>query len=120
MTDVRIPDSCRVGDVGAGRKVAMTTLMKERANSGRGSPDMLEIEELIDLARKTETESGLASDDAATREKLARWYSRSEGLRYFQNRMRMALPIGERVLGLPGEVRIDKEVPFNELTVGKR
>jgi alkylation response protein AidB-like acyl-CoA dehydrogenase len=26
--------------------------------------------------------------------------------------------IGERVLGLPGDVRVDKEVPFNELKVG--
>ncbi len=28
-------------------------------------------------------------------------------------------PIGERVPGLPGGVRIDKEAPLNEVTVGE-
>jgi hypothetical protein len=26
--------------------------------------------------------------------------------------------IAERVLGMPGEVRVDKDLPFNELPVG--
>jgi alkylation response protein AidB-like acyl-CoA dehydrogenase len=28
--------------------------------------------------------------------------------------------IAERVLGLPGDVRVDKDVPFNRLPTGKR
>jgi hypothetical protein len=26
--------------------------------------------------------------------------------------------IAERVLGMPGEIRVDKDLPFNELPVG--
>ena len=28
--------------------------------------------------------------------------------------------IAERVLGLPGDIRVDKEIPFNRLPTGKR
>jgi alkylation response protein AidB-like acyl-CoA dehydrogenase len=28
--------------------------------------------------------------------------------------------IAERVLGLPGDVRVDKDLPFNQLPTGKR
>jgi alkylation response protein AidB-like acyl-CoA dehydrogenase len=36
MTDVRVPDADRVGDVGEGWRVAMTTLMNERTTIGGG------------------------------------------------------------------------------------
>src|SRR5262249_2865491 len=50
FTDVRIPDSQRLGAVGGGWGVAITTLMNERLTSGdlRG-PD---FEEIFDLARR--------------------------------------------------------------------
>ncbi|HEX8804030.1 MAG TPA: acyl-CoA dehydrogenase family protein [Acidimicrobiales bacterium] len=37
MTDVRVPDADRIGDVGEGWRVAMTTLMNERTTIGGGS-----------------------------------------------------------------------------------
>jgi alkylation response protein AidB-like acyl-CoA dehydrogenase len=37
LTDVRIPDSLRIGDVGDGWRVAQTTLMNERVSIGGGS-----------------------------------------------------------------------------------
>ena len=37
MTDVRIPDSARLGEVGEGWRVAQTTLMNERVSIGGGS-----------------------------------------------------------------------------------
>jgi alkylation response protein AidB-like acyl-CoA dehydrogenase len=36
LTDVRVPDSDRIGDVGEGWRVAMTTLMNERTTIGGG------------------------------------------------------------------------------------
>ena len=36
MTDVRVPDADRIGDVGEGWRVAMTTLMNERTTIGGG------------------------------------------------------------------------------------
>ena len=36
MTDVRIPDSCRIGDVGEGWRASLTTLMNERNAIGGG------------------------------------------------------------------------------------
>lgn len=47
LTDVRVPDACRIGSVGEGWRVALTTLMNERSaiggnNPGGGKPtDML-------------------------------------------------------------------------------
>ncbi len=37
LTDVRVPDSCRVGDVGEGWRASLTTLMNERNAIGAGS-----------------------------------------------------------------------------------
>ena len=37
MTEVRVPDADRIGDVGEGWRVAMTTLMNERTTIGGGS-----------------------------------------------------------------------------------
>jgi alkylation response protein AidB-like acyl-CoA dehydrogenase len=36
LTDVRIPDSCRIGAVGEGWRVSLTTLMNERVSIGSG------------------------------------------------------------------------------------
>ena len=38
LDDVRVPDDCRVGRVGKGWQVAITTLMNERATFGGGTP----------------------------------------------------------------------------------
>lgn len=37
MTDARVPDAHRIGDVGEGWRVALTTLMNERASIGTGN-----------------------------------------------------------------------------------
>ncbi|MEC8974491.1 MAG: acyl-CoA dehydrogenase family protein [Actinomycetota bacterium] len=37
VTEVRVPDSCRIGDVGEGWRVALTTLMNERSAIGGSS-----------------------------------------------------------------------------------
>ncbi|WP_441243196.1 acyl-CoA dehydrogenase [Tardiphaga sp. 768_D3_N2_1] len=185
FTDVRIPDSQRLGAVGDGWNVSLTTLMNERmaigANVATGFPELLEFCNSLML------DDGPAIDDPAVRSKLANWAVRASGLRYTAFRSISALSrgerpgpensigklvagamlqdvatyaldlqgaagvlngpedaevagkfqamllrspatrveggtdeilrniIAERVLGLPGDIRVDKDVPFNKI-----
>ena len=94
MTDLRIPDSQRLGDVGQGWQVAITTLMNERVSSGiRPAPD---FEDIFDLVRMTELENGPAVADGAVREKLADWYIKAQGVKLIRARLMTALSRGER------------------------
>ncbi len=190
FTDVRIPDSQRLGAVGQGWQVSLTTLMNERLAVGDApGPDFSEI---FELARSLELEDGRAIENPAVRDKLADWYVKAQGLKYTKFRTMTALSrgetpgpeasigklvsasklqeiasfgldllgqagimtdeqtmpakalfqqallyspalriaggsdeilrniIAERVLGLPADVRVDKDVPFNQLPTGKR
>ncbi|MCX7318538.1 MAG: acyl-CoA dehydrogenase [Hyphomicrobiales bacterium] len=185
FTDVRIPDSQRLGAVGDGWNVSLTTLMNERmaigANVATGFP------ELFEFCNNLMLDDGPAIDDPAVRAKLANWAVRASGLRYTAFRSISALSkgerpgpensigklvagamlqdvatyaldlqgasgvlngpedaevagkfqamllrspatrveggtdeilrniIAERVLGLPGDIRVDKDVPFNKI-----
>jgi alkylation response protein AidB-like acyl-CoA dehydrogenase len=190
FTDVRIPDAQRLGRVGGGWGVAITTLMNERLTSGevRG-PD---FEEVFLLARQAEVNGRPAIESSAVRERLADFYVRTQGVRLTRFRTMTALSRGEtpgpensilklvnasktqdmaafalelldmggivsdpawapargayqemllhapgmriaagtdeilrnivaeRVLGLPADIRIDKDVAFKELPTGSR
>jgi alkylation response protein AidB-like acyl-CoA dehydrogenase len=189
FTDVRVPDAQRLGRVGEGWGVSITTLMNERLAVGdvRG-PD---FDELFDLCRSLQLEDGPAIANAAVRERLAGWYCRTQGLRYTRFRAMTALSrgetpgpensigklvsaaklqeiatfaldlldmggvvmdpalapmraafqeallyspgariaggtdeilrniIAERVLGLPADIRVDRELPFDEVPTGR-
>ncbi len=189
FTDVRIPDSQRLGAEGDGWKVSLTTLMNERAAIGGGG-GALGSDELLKLFRGIEMHDGPAINNMAVRERLADWYVQGQGLKYTRFRSLTALSkgetpgpensigkavsaprgqdytsfalelmelggmitdpdlaplkagfqsgwlfapamriaggtdeilkniIAERVLGLPGEIRVDKDTPFNELPTG--
>jgi alkylation response protein AidB-like acyl-CoA dehydrogenase len=189
FTDVRIPDSQRLGKPGEGWKVSLTTLMNERHTIGGRTS--VGVEDIFELARKIELDDGPALKNEAVRDKLADWYVSSQGLTYSHFRTMTALSrgetpgpqssigklvngsklqsiaafamdlmeqggvltdpelvplaavfqqtlltspssriaggsdeimrniIAERVLGLPADVRVDKELPFNELPTGK-
>jgi alkylation response protein AidB-like acyl-CoA dehydrogenase len=189
FTDVRIPDSQRLGKVGDGWKVSLTTLMNERLAVGDApGPD---FEDIFELARGLELEDGPAIANSAVRQQLARWYVQSQGLKYTKFRTMTALSrgqtpgpeasitkvvsatklqdiasfgmdllgqageiidpelapmqgwfqqallfapgmriaggtdevlrniIAERVLGLPGDIRVDKDLPYNKIPTGK-
>ena len=190
FTDVRIPDAQRLGAVGEGWKVSLTTLMNERLSIGSGMSTG--FPELFDLCSRIETENGLAVDDPAVRSKLATWAVRTTGLKYTGFRALSALSrgetpgpensigklvagptmqeiamfaedlqaqagvisdpeiaaangrfqamllrspatrveggtdeilrniIAERVLGLPADIRVDKDVPFNQIPTSGR
>jgi len=185
LTDVRLPDDGRVGQIGGGWGCAMTVLGSERLNSGTEEPTS-SVEALIEHARNTPRGNGTALDGEVVRLTLAAAYAQEQAERHFQSRMRTAwsrgedpgaLPsllklsfanrlqkmagfsleirdlaglapdtgdlaaqqimndyiwsvairiaggadevlrnqLAERVLGMPGEQRIDKDVPFNKL-----
>ncbi len=110
FTDVRIADDRRVGPVGAGWKVALTTLMRERYGM-RASPGP-DFDEAFALARDLTLEDGPALGNAAVREKLAEWYTRTQGLRFTKFRTMTALSRGQT----PGpESSIIKLVAANKL-----
>ncbi len=105
FTDVRIPDKDRLGDVGAGWKVALVTLMNERlAVGGSPGPDWAEI---MDYAR----DHGSMTDQAF-REKLADWYVAAQGYKLTKFRTQTALSRGQT----PGpENSIGKIITANHL-----
>ena len=189
FTDVRIPDSQRIGAVGDGWKVSITTLMNERHMTGDApGPD---VSELIELARHIESEHGTALDDPGVQERIAEFYVRTQGLRFTKFRTMTSLSrgetpgpqssigklvtaaklqditsygldllgmaggvtspdmplngifeealfyspalriaggtdeilrniIAERVLGLPADMRVDKDLPFTDIPTGPR
>lgn len=94
FTDVRVPDAQRLGAVGEGWKVALTTLMNERLAIGQGSG--VDYNELLQLARDTELETGPAIKDSSVREHLADWYVQSQGLKYTKFRTLTALSKGQQ------------------------
>jgi alkylation response protein AidB-like acyl-CoA dehydrogenase len=189
FTDVRVPDSQRLGAIDDGWKVSLVTLMNERLAVGGGSG--LDYSAIMKLARTLQTPSGSALSDQAFRQKLADWYVQSEGLKFTRFRTMTALSrgqtpgpessigkiiaagqlqdlanaavemedqfgiiddpamaplaaafqggllsapglriaggtdeilkniIAERVLGLPGDIRVDKDVAFKDMPRGR-
>ena len=190
FTDVRVPDSQRLGAVGQGWKVSLTTLMNERL--AVGDVQRPDVDDLVELARSVKLDGQPAIRNAAVRERIAEWYARGQGLKFTRFRTITALSrgetpgpensihklvnasktqdiasygldlmgeaglvmdddlaeaygmfqaallsspssriaggsdeilrniIAERVLGLPGDVRVDKSVPFNKVPSGNR
>ena len=185
FTDVRIPDNYRIGEIGQGWSVALTTLMNERLSVGTSVPT--HFDDILNLASTLEDDRGPLIEHAAIRDKIADWFIKSNGLKYTAFRMISALSlgqtpgpeasitkrvlgrgrqelaslaldmqdlagilvvedeaslatsfqkiffssigdrvaggtdeimlniIGERVLGLPPDIRVDKDIPFNEV-----
>jgi alkylation response protein AidB-like acyl-CoA dehydrogenase len=189
FTDVSVPDSMRLGAVGAGWAVAMTTLSNERlALTGDAAVGRDLVAPLLRLAKRTLSPAGgPLIDDVGFRERLASYYAAVAGVEHIRARITTALSrghnpgpeatvgkmtltrmlqsmatfgmdlagivgsvidpssdpdlheiqqglllapgyrmgggteeigkniIAERVLGLPPDVRIDKDVPFNKV-----
>ncbi|MDO9472666.1 MAG: acyl-CoA dehydrogenase [Caulobacter sp.] len=93
FTDVRIPDSQRLGAVGDGWKVSLTTLMNERLSIGSGMPTG--FPELFDFCMNLQTEDGLAIEDRSVRSRLAQYAVKASGLKYTGMRAISALSKGE-------------------------
>ncbi len=97
FTDVRIPDKQRLGKVGEGWSVALTTLMNERASIGSGG-GKAGFDSAMKLAREVKIDDKPAIEDRSVRAKLANWYIQEMGLKYTGYRSMTALSRG----GQPG------------------
>ena len=97
FTDVRVPDSQRLGEVGQGWQVSLTTLMNERAAIG-GSFGQMDVSLAMSVAAEVEIDGRPALEDAAVRARIADWYVQEAGLKYTGYRSLTALSRG----ALPG------------------
>ena len=71
-TDVHVPDSCRVGDVGDGWSVMHAALVYERNSANWGEPAHL-VDSVAHWAATTGSDGTRPLADPVTRERLARW-----------------------------------------------
>jgi acyl-CoA dehydrogenase len=111
FTDVRVPDSHRLGDVNQGWTVALTTLMNERASigagGGGGGMGMASGVRLMEMARHF----GLA-EDPVTRDMLAKLYTDFQVAKFTNQRAVDKIKSGQ----LPGpEMSIAKLALTNNL-----
>ena len=110
FTDARVPDTNRVGDVGNGWAVAVTTLMNERVFIGGNTPQRGAgmIAAAVDLYRARD------GVDRATRDRLMRLWSRAEVLRLTnmraaENRSK-GEPGPEGSIGKLGSAELNQEI----------
>ena len=94
---VRVSDSQRLGEVGQGWQVSLTTLMNERAAIG-GSFGQMDVSLAMSVAEEVEIDGRPALEDAAVRARIANWYVQEAGLKYTGYRSLTALSRG----ALPG------------------
>src|SRR2546421_8357478 len=92
FTDVRIPDTNRIGAVGDGWRCAIAMLMNERVaiGSGGGGGRSVGVKPLVDLARRR----GML-DHPVVRQGIADVYIRSQILGYIGQRTRAAVKAGK-------------------------
>ncbi|HSG87800.1 MAG TPA: acyl-CoA dehydrogenase family protein [Pseudomonadales bacterium] len=93
FTDVRIPDSQRLGSPGEGWRVALVTLMNERLAVGGGLSNS--VMDVFKAAQQVDLDDEPAIENRAVRERLADWYCKEMGLKYTSYRMITALSKGQ-------------------------
>ena len=93
LTNVRIPDSFRIGEVGAGWQVAITTLMNERTGVSKPVPSYRHV---LQLAKRLEAHGEQVLENSDVRSKLADWYVQEEGVRLTFARSLTALSKGRQ------------------------
>ncbi len=95
FTDMRTPDSNRIGAVGDGWRVAITTLMNERSSIGSSMGGGGGIKDLIHLAQEVELNGRPAIEDGGVRRAIADFAVRRSGLKYTGQRGLSALSQGQ-------------------------
>jgi alkylation response protein AidB-like acyl-CoA dehydrogenase len=82
MTDARVPDAHRVGEVGEGWRAALTTLMNERSAIGGGGGGSAKRRGPIDETIKIWKEKPSNERNGADKDKMMHLFCASEALRY--------------------------------------
>lgn len=94
MTDARVPDAWRIGEVGEGWRAALTTLMNERVSiatsSGGSGRRKGPIDAVIDIWNEKRPEDR----DPAHRDRLMQLWCKSEVLRLTNNRAAQSARVG--------------------------
>lgn len=91
MTGVRVPDADRVGEVGAGWKVATTTLNNERVAIGAGADR--EAGQIGLVTQRWRDDPSIRS--AADHDRLMSWWVESEVTRLAGERLRQQMAVGQ-------------------------
>jgi len=94
FTDVRVPDTDRLGDVNDGWRVAQTTLLNERAAIVELVGDHNAAEPLIELSRQADAAGRAGARDPRVRQEIARVHSESAIIRYLGLRIVTAFSHG--------------------------
>jgi alkylation response protein AidB-like acyl-CoA dehydrogenase len=84
FTDVRVPRVNVLGAIGEGWRVAMTTLMHERASLGVGLQvrSRIAVDDLRTLARATQANGHSRADDALVRQRIAQLVIEVEAMKF--------------------------------------
>jgi alkylation response protein AidB-like acyl-CoA dehydrogenase len=112
FTDVRVKDTHRLGEVGEGWKVSLTTLMHERVAVGGKAAGTPGVQEMIELAKAIDLEEGNALEQSHVRQQIAAAYINDQGIALTRMRTISALSSGRT----PGpESSISKVVVANTM-----
>jgi alkylation response protein AidB-like acyl-CoA dehydrogenase len=95
FSDVRTLDTNRLGAVGDGWRVAITTLMNERASIGGSMGGGGGVKELIRLAQQVELNGRPAIEDGGVRQRIAEFSVRRSGVKFTGQRSLSALSQGQ-------------------------
>ena len=110
FNDVVVPDSQRLGEIGDGWKVAITTLMNERL--AVGDANGADVEDAFRWAKSQDDLGEPLINNKSVRSSIADWYCEATGLKNTKLRTMSALSKGET----PGpEASITKIVSANKL-----
>jgi alkylation response protein AidB-like acyl-CoA dehydrogenase len=110
LTDVRIPDSERLGDVGDGWRVSLTTLMNERVAIGGGAGGGRNTGAIGEALRLWRDAPGHVRADPARRDRVMRLWVEAE-----VNRLTNMRAASARRLGTPGPEGSVAKLAFAEL-----
>ncbi len=94
FTDVRVKDTHRLGEVGQGWQVSLTTLMHERVAVGGKPSNAAGVQEMIELAKAIDLDEGNALEQSHVRQKIADVYIQDRGIALTRMRTISALSSG--------------------------